>query len=253
MRREFVTLLVLTLSAVSAQAGPPQNPDPKLRAEAIAAEVMQALGGHDAWRDTRYLRFDFAVERAGQKRPPRAHTWDKWTGRYRVEGTLPEGDPYVVLMNLNTREGKAFRKGAEVSGDEAKKLLERGYGAWINDTYWLLMPYKLRDEGVTLAWEAELTGANGTLDKIALSFAQVGLTPGDRYRVYVNRTTHLVDQWDYTLQSGDKGSFYWKDWKRVGKIMLASDRPSLGKDGTRIFFPIIEAPAEIKDSVFTTP
>src|SRR5262245_30948309 len=72
---------------------------------AIADEVLQAMGGADAWNQTRFLRFDFGVEVEGKARPPRSHWWDKHTGRYRLEGRTPEGDPYVVLMNLNTKQG----------------------------------------------------------------------------------------------------------------------------------------------------
>ena len=36
---------------------------------ALADEVMTAMGGRDAWQQTRYLRFDFAVEARGQGEP----------------------------------------------------------------------------------------------------------------------------------------------------------------------------------------
>ena len=72
---------------------------------------MEALGGEPAWNNTHFLRFTFAVDHEGKTVVSRDHTWDKWTGRYRLEGTNKEGQKYVVLMNVNTKEGQAWSDG----------------------------------------------------------------------------------------------------------------------------------------------
>ena len=131
---------------------------------------MKALGGKQAWDNTHYLRFTFAGRRT--------HCWDKWTGRHRVEGQDQDGKKYVVLENINTKEGTAWVDGKKVEGDKAKKSLERGYGAWVNDTYWLLMPYKLQDPGVNLAYAGEETIDGKTYDKLALCLRQGRPHPG---------------------------------------------------------------------------
>jgi hypothetical protein len=230
-----------------------EHPAPDPRAVELAASVMEALGGQAAWDNTRYLRFDFAVEREGRKLV-RSHTWDKWQGRYRLESVTPEGKPAVVLMNLHDREGDAWVDGQQLAGEEEKKALERAFGAWTNDTYWLLMPYKLRDPGVLLAAAGEETSEVGTWDKLHLRFENVGLTPKDQYWVYVNRSTRLVDRWDFVLKGEDvpPTTFLWKGWKRVGNVMLASEREN-AKDGRMITFPVLEAPASLPDSVFESP
>jgi hypothetical protein len=225
--------------------------DPK--AVAIADRVMHALGGPEAWNDTRYLRFDFAVDREGKTVASRAHTWDKWTGRYRLEAKTKEGDPYVVLLNINTKEGSAWLKGNRLTGEEEKKYLEQAYAIWVNDTYWLLMPYKMRDPGVILALDGEEKEGNETRDKVVLTFNGVGLTPKDKYWAYVNRDTGLVDKWEYILKGspGPATPFLWKNWVRYGKILLANDRVN-PKDGTRIYFPVLEAPTDIADRTFAS-
>jgi len=234
-----------------ARAEAPQ-PDPK--AAALADKVMKALGGADAWNKTRYLRFDFAVDREGKTLVRRAHTWDKWTGRYRLEATTKKGDPSVVLMNVNTKEGSAFLKGKQLEGKDAKKQLEEAYATWVNDTYWLLMPYKMKDPGVILAYDGEEKKGAEAWDKVRLTFDGVGLTPKDKYWAYVNRKTGLVDRWDFVLK-GDKkppSTFSWKNWKAYGKIQLADDRVNAA-DGTRIYFPVLEVPAKVTEAAFTAP
>jgi hypothetical protein len=194
---------------------------------------MESLGGADAWNNTHYLRFDFAVDRGGKTLVRRAHTWDKWTGRYRLESTTKEGAPSVVLMNVNTKEGSAFLKGTKLQGEAAKKYLEQAYGTWVNDTYWLLMPYKMKDPGVMLALDGEDKKGADAWDKVRLTFDNVGLTPKDKYWAYVNRKTGLVDRWDFVLKGEREppSTFMWKNWKPYGKIQLADDRQS--SDGTR--------------------
>ena len=247
------TTLALALAAAAALAPALVRADSDPQAVKIADEVMAALGGKDAWDKTRYLRFDFGFTRDG-KLQTRSHTWDKWTGRYRLEGLDAEGKPFVVLMNVNTREGQAWVEGRKAGAEDEKKRVERAYGAWINDTYWLLMPYKLRDPGVNLRYEGEAAEGGTTYDKLALSFDNVGLTPKDRYWVWVNRGTKQVDRWDFVLKGEDvpPTTFHWKDWRAVGAVKLAGKRVN-PKDGFELAFPVLEAPASLPDSVFTSP
>jgi hypothetical protein len=251
-RRLSWAVSAAVLTAAAAVHAETAASDPK--AVAIADKVMAALGGQKAWEGTRYLHFDFAVDREGKTLFSRAHTWDKWSGRYRLDAKTKEGDPLVVLMNINTKEGEAWRKGKKLLGEEKRRELEQAFGAWTNDTYWLLMPYKLRDPGVNLALAGEEKKDGKTWDKLLLTFDNVGLTPKDKYWVYVNRDTGLVDRWDFVLKGEAKppSTFTWEGWKSCGKIQLPSDHVST-KDKVRIHHPMLEAPAAVADSVFTNP
>jgi len=222
--------------------------DPK--AEAIAARVQEALGGKKAWDETRYLKWTFAGRRS--------HTWDKWTGRHRLEGKNKDGAPYVILDNLNTKTGEAWVNGKKVEGDEAKKMVENAYGAWVNDSYWLLAPYKIQDPGVNLSSAGEETIDGKTYDKLALSFGKVGLTPGDRYWMYVNRDTGLVDRWAYRLQDQPADAaptpWSWEGWQTYGKIRLAPTRIQVGATPERkLELGDLQVPDTLPDTVFTQP
>ena len=249
-------MMLATLLLATATAAPVSDP----KAVAIANQVMEALGGEAAWRETCFLRFDFAVDVDGKTVMTRSHWWDKWRGRYRVEGKTKEGEAYTVLMNINTKDGSAWLGGKPVEGEAKKRLLERGYGAWVNDTYWLIMPYKLKDPGVVLKLEGEVKGKDKdkdtAWDKLALSFDKVGLTPKDRYWAYVNRTTHLVDRWEYILQDenpkGPPSRFDWNNWQRYGKLMLSPEKVN-AKDKEKIYFPNLVVLEAMPDAVFTSP
>lgn len=248
----FVLAVALVPAADPAASAAPPASDP--RALEVADRVMEVLGGAEAWNATRYLRFDLAEDREGRNVARRSHTWDRLSGAYRVEAQTTAGDPFIVLMNLNTREGSAWVKGAPVQGDELKKLLEDAFGLWTKDTYWLLMPYKLRDQGVILAYDGLEAREKQRWDKVRLSFDGVGLTPKDRYWVYVNRRTGLVDRWEFVLngESKPRTSFAWDGWQAYGRIQLANERVN-AVDGTRIYFPRIEVPESVPATVFRSP
>ena len=95
----------LAPQVASAQAAP--------TAESVAAHVMQSLGGQQAWDNTRYIRFNFVGRRA--------HWWDKWSGRHRVEWDSKEKQHYVVLENVNTKEGKAWLDGKPSRGTRPRR------------------------------------------------------------------------------------------------------------------------------------
>ncbi len=137
---------------------------------AIADEVMSAMGGHKNWDDTRYITWQFFGFRL--------HVWDKWTGDLRFE----QGE-MTVLMNIHSKEGRVFVAGEAVSDpDTIAAKLEHGYRAWINDSYWLVMPYELKDSGVTLSYRGVEKIEDGPpADSPELTFKEVGVTPQNKY------------------------------------------------------------------------
>jgi hypothetical protein len=160
----------------------------------------------------------------------------------------------VVLLDLNTKQGQATVAGAPLAGAPLRAALDEAHAWWVNDTYWLLMPYKLRDPGVNLSFAGEAKRGGDSWDKLLLTFDSVGLTPKDKYWVFVNRTTGLVDHWEFVL-NGEKTPpvpFDWKGWKAFGGIQLADDRVN-PKDGTRIHFPVLEVPAQVPATTFEKP
>jgi hypothetical protein len=247
----LVALALVTPLVAAADIPPPQPPPAKAdRAATIARAVWDELGGDAGWNRARYFRFDFIVEKGDKLVVRRAHYWDRFTGRYRVDGTGPNG-PYSVWFDVNTRRGDAFVGGKRVTdAAQAKAAVEKGYGAFINDTYWLLAPYKLRDPGVHL----ELAGAEGDRDILKLTFDNVGLTPKDVYWLFVERSHHRVVGWKYVLDggSGPPTEFSWSDWKQVGPILLASTRAH-ATEPTKIRFESLAVSEKPDEAALTPP
>jgi len=225
--------------------------DPK--AVRVADQVMAALGGQTRWDQARYFRWTFEVSVNDTLRPARRHLWDKYTGWHRVDGTNRAGQAFCYIENLNDSTGMAWVNGAKIEGDSLQKLMRAAHGQWINDEYWFLMPYKLRDPGVTLTYDGMVkdstTGA--VQDKVGLTFDKVGMTPGDRYWVYVDRKTHRIVRWDHLLQDNQPPTTPWtlEDWETHGGLWFATAH----RNARRIVYTRAISMAAPKPNEFKAP
>lgn len=179
------------------------------RADTLAMRSFDAVGGPEAWSHVRYLKFDFGREAGTDKTVFRTHLWDRVTGDYRLEWDQDE-DRIVVIFNVNTREGTAAANGEVLPAEEQEDLLARAYRAYINDTYWLLAPIKLLDEGVTRTMVPD--SATTEQEVIKLTYDNVGLTPGDQFWFWLNRTTGQLQTWGYILEGREEAPITKWDW-----------------------------------------
>lgn len=189
-----------------------------VKAVDIADKTMEAMGGRKAWDKTRYITWNFFGARK--------HIWDKWTGNVRIENIR---DKSVSLININTNTGKIFRNNQYLTEpDSIAKYVKAAKGAWINDAYWLLMPYKLKDSGVTLKYLGEeKIGNNEEAYLLGLSFKEVGNTPQNKYQIWVTKSDNLVKQWAYYAKADSEKSNFtlpWVNYTKHGKILISGDR-----------------------------
>lgn len=188
------------------------------KAIALADNVMQAMGGRKAWDETRYIGWNFFGARQ--------LLWDKETGRVRIE--VPN-DFTVYLVDMEADTGRIMRYGEEVTDpDSVVKYVEQAKKIWVNDSYWLLMPYKLKDSGVALTYAGEDTLQTGeTAEVVQLQFENVGFTPQNKYHVYIDPQDQLVKQWAFYREAeADTPNFItpWTDYQQYGDILLSGER-----------------------------
>jgi hypothetical protein len=230
---------------------------PESRALAVAKSMTEAMGGREAYDNARYLTFRFVPTRNDTVLTDVFHAWDRHTGDYVVQGTSRDGDQYKVAFNVDTREGQAWLNEVALEGEDLASWLDRGHGRFINDTYWLLMPWKWTDPGVVLYYEdtEEIDGV--VYDRIRLEFETgVGRTSGDRYWGWVSQNTHLMDRWGYVLQddqgapgSGEPTLWIWKDWVDAGDGVFLSATKKQLPGSVSLTFPLAkfhrDAPPEL--------
>lgn len=189
--------------------------DPK--AVAIANKVMDAMGGQQKWDDLKYVSWTFFGAR---------HLlWDKHNNRVRIKNTT---DSTLYLVDLDTGEGKKLSPGKLTLSSIDQLAIDKGKSIWINDMYWLFMPFKLQDPGVNLKYLREgktLTGIK--CDVLELTFNEVGDTPDNKYEVYVDQSDNLVKQWSFFNRSHVKepsAVWPWDNYKSYNGLLLSADR-----------------------------
>lgn len=256
-------LLVIVFLALGAPA-PAARAENDPRAVEVAERLMEGMGGKENWDTQRLIAFRFVVERDGEELSNWLHIWDRYSGRYRLEGETRDGQFLRVLFNVNSREGEAWLGADKLEPEAAAPYIEQAYGRFINDTYWLLMPWKWLDPGVILTYEGE-TDVDGVIhDVVHLGFdAGVGLTSNDQYWGYVSRETHLMTRWEFLLQdregnpgTGDRSRYAWEEWETVGESGIKlSTRKTRMADGppVAIRYPVLQLSAETNPDLFDPP
>lgn len=244
-RRALFAILLMAAATFASVAETDRAPaavsaDSDPQAIEIAQRTIDRMGGWTAWSETRYIRWKFFGGRT--------HHWDRHTGDVRIEMSSDDGE-WLWLMNVVRGDGRVWRDGEELR--ERTEALDRGRKIWVNDSYWLVMPFKLLDPGVTLRYSGQRPTEDGRdADLLELTFGEgVGYTPRNRYEVWVARDSGLVEQWAFYRDAGDADPAFvlpWTGWRRFGRIMLATDR-GRGKDWE------IAVPDDVPATVFRDP
>lgn len=132
-------------------------------ADALARALGRTLGAKE-WAGTGAVRWTF--------RTRHQHLWDRRRNLARVRWR--EAD---VLLDLNTKQGRAWRNRVELTGAAGAEAVERAHSFWANDSFWLAAPFKVFDAGTR---RFKVTLADGRT-ALLVRFESGALAPGDSY------------------------------------------------------------------------
>jgi len=184
----------------------------------MMVQVMNAMGGEEKWAELKYVSWTFFGAR---------HLiWDKGKNRVRIDSPR---DSSVYVLDMNTGQGK-YWQGGKALNDPAKlqKKMAAAKSIWINDMYWLFMPFKLNDPGVKVMYVREDVGVENEICSVfSLTFDGVGETPENRYEIFVDHKEHLVKKWDYFAKASDNkanGTWAWDNYQAFNGLLLSGER-----------------------------
>ena len=123
-----------------------------LEAEQLADEMLAAIN-KEGYDSLEYIEFTFRASHHFQ--------WDKVENKVRVKW-----EDQDVYLDLNR------------SVNSLNLLELQAYKYFINDSFWLVAPYKVKDAGVTLA---TVDLGNAAQRGLLVTYSSGGLTPGDSY------------------------------------------------------------------------
>ena len=189
--KSFFTLALIFLIVHSCRENPSDKG--KINAsesdvELTTAETIANKYGIGNWNSVSELKFTFNVD-TGERHIERSFAWNPKTED-------------VVFMNATdtiSYNRKASLDSMQIQADKR----------FINDSYWLLSPFKLVwDEGVLFSEEENVIApiSKDTLQKLTILYkGEGGYTPGDAYDFYYS-DDYLIKEWGYRGDNAEKAS-----------------------------------------------
>lgn len=182
------------------------------KADELANKMLKALN-KTAWDSTNVVVWTF---KGGHQ-----FVWDKENELVQVKW-----DKNDVLLNLKEwNKGKAFSEGKEITDGQLDVLRGKAWSIFCNDSFWLIAPYKVFDEGVTRKIVKNEDGSEALL----ASYASGGVTPGDAYLWILdkNSTPTAYKMWVKIIPIGGV-SATWEDWKTTETGAIIAQNHKLG-------------------------
>ena len=175
--------------------------------ELTIAEKIANAHGYEHWQNVERVAFTFKVDRDTIKGNGRSWVW--W----------PKKDS--VYMKAGAQDVKYSRHNLDSVPSNADK-------AFINDKYWLLVPFQLVwDTSATISEPKKIVTplGNKDLDMITITYPdEGGYTPGDAYDIYYD-ANYLIREWTYRRGNSPEPSLSntFENYKDFNGIKIAID------------------------------
>ncbi len=235
-------------SAEPANEQPEAEPEPDSPADALARELWRTAGGEHL-DEVAQIDFRFVVTDDGETVFEAAHRWDRLAGRDRVSWTTREGALNDVVVTLADKGACGHVDGTAASGDPLAALGQSAYGRWVNDAYWLMVPLKVLDPGVT----RRVLEPEGETRRLELTFDGVGLTPGDRYVLEIDPEGRLT-RWEMTLEGSEPGDdpkgVIFEGHTEVGPLTLPLEHSAEGEGNRQVLLRDVVVHETVQDDAF---
>lgn len=165
------------------------------KADVLAKKMLVSLD-HEAYNATNYIEFTF------KKR----HHY-KW---YKSEQKCDVfWKHHSVTLDLKQHSNSTLAKSENYSENDRKVIIQKALDYFNNDSFWLVAPYKVFDQGV----ERRLIKTEDNKQALLVTYTSGGSTPGDSYLWHLDSSgkPESFQMWVSILPiDGLKAS--WSDW-----------------------------------------
>lgn len=212
----FLILILLLSGCVDSNRNPETQLAEKTMNDSLATEQRIAnYYGFENWKNVNELNFTFNIE-TRDRSIARSFSWNLKTD----DVTMIKGGDTISYNRMATL-------------DSITQYADR---VFINDSYWLLAPFKLvLDKGTTFTSETDVIApiSKDTLNKLTVIYTgEGGYTPGDAYDIYYDEN-FAIREWGYRRENGETVSTLtsWEEEQTFQGIRLST----MHKDSTESF------------------
>lgn len=167
-------------------------------AEALAQKMLKAIH-YEAYTGTRYLEWSYA---GGKHR----YIWDKENGKVQVLWAA-----YKVHLDLaKPLSSDVFEDDVKILNASRTEIIKTATDYFNNDSFWLVAPFKIYDQGTSRTMVTLDNGSKGLL----VTYSSGGTTPGDSYLWILNENgfPQSYRMWVKIIPIGGIEAT-WDDWK----------------------------------------
>lgn len=167
-----------------------------VEADLLAQKMLNSLD-YKAYENTDFIAFSF--------KNSHHYKWRKADNKCEVSWKN-----FKVNLNLNNpQESEVFVANNFYEGQDKEKLINKATSYFNNDTFWLIAPYKVFDEGT----ERRLVTTSAGKEALLITYTSGGSTPGDSYLWHLNEQgqPESFQMWVSILPIGGLEAS-WSDW-----------------------------------------
>lgn len=206
----FISILLITGVAlyISLNKKKPIG-DNTVEADVVASKMLQNLD-FGSYQDTKFISWKFSNH---------SYLWHKQRRRVKVSW-----DDHEVILDFDDPSKNKVKD--DVNDEEKKSLIAKAERYFNNDSFWLIAPYKILDEGT----KRSLVTLENNQIGLMVEYTSGGTTPGDTYLWKLDSAYRPVSfqMWVSILPIGGLEAS-WNNWKTTQSgAILAQEHSLLG-------------------------
>ena len=210
MKKLIVIISVISLCYSCKQKDETKTIEPELS----VAEKIANAHGFENWKNVSEIQFTFNVDKDS------SHFERIWTWKPKTNDVIfSTGGDSIVMFNRNKI-------------DSTKIKLDQGF---INDKFWLLVPFQLVwDEGTSISEvkKAEAPISKTEMNKITLTYSNKGgYTPGDAYDLFFT-DAFLIKEWVFRKGNSEEASLVntFENYQDFNGLKIALEHKKQGEN-----------------------
>lgn len=181
-------------------------------ADALAYRMLDALH-YKEYNRAKILEWSFRDEHF--------YLWNKEKARVNIKW-----DAYMIDLDLISPSSSiAYKDNVRLSYEESQDLIKKALGYFNNDSFWLVAPYKVFDNGT----ERFLVNLEDGSEGLLVTYGKGGDTPGDSYLWILERSgkPKSFKMWVNIIPIGGLEAS-WNDWKETETGVLLPTSHNIG-------------------------